>query len=285
MCGIGGVFAPRGEFPTEAALSMWAALEDRGSHATGFAFRWQSSDEALVWKDAVSPSEASASGVFEFETGNSHIQYALFHSRYTTQGSVKNNGNNHPVVHKNIVLTHNGVLRNDGQVFRSLKVRRLHEVDTEALNAALCYKNPEWMARNVQGSASIAWVDNDAPQRVNLFTNGSNPLVIGRTKSGAVVWASGLHHLADFDIDESFNAVPYKVYTLTESGGQVIIRSRFVSSRRAPPTVVNRYSHAAAWGSIDPLTWEDDEEEDDSEWGVVAGWEKQADGSWRRWRN
>ena len=66
------------------------------------------------------------------------------------------------------------------------------------------------------------------------MTNGQNPLVIARTKSNHIVWASTKSILDDagFDIKSFFHATPFKVYTLTPDG---IIRSELVSEQRSKP--------------------------------------------------
>ena len=252
MCGIGGIYLPDGVVMTPSLVSAleatWTALEDRGRHASGFSWSPIEGDTTHAWKAALPASEAVECKVFN-RAGLS-VRSMLLHTRYTTQGSTRNNGNNHPVVREGITLTHNGVLRNDFEVFSHFGLERLHEVDTEALNAALRHGGVEWLCDTLEGSFSIAWVDDTvSSQQVNLLTNGRNPLVIGRTSEGCIVWASGLHHLESFDGGDSFHALPFKHYTLNPSG---IISSEWRSDRRSQPEVMTRHSRHAAWGSVQP---------------------------------
>lgn len=252
MCGIGGIYLPDGVAMTpalkDALAQTWVALEDRGRHASGFSWTWLDGDRTNAWKAALPASEAVECRVFD--RAGLMVRSMLLHTRFTTQGSTKNNGNNHPIVREGITLTHNGVLRNDDMVFSHFGIQRLHEVDTEALNAALRHGGVEWMMENLIGSMSMAWVDDTvSTQEVNLITNGRNPLVIGRTSEGVIVWASGLHHLDPFDVVESFHALPYKHYTLNPSG---IISSEWRSDRREQPEVITPHSRHAAWGSVAP---------------------------------
>ena len=101
---------------------------------------------------------------------------------------------------------------------------------------------------------SIAWVDTTQNQQeVHLITNGRNPLVIGRTVEGHVVWASNKYHLEDsFNMKSTFNATPYKKYTISQGINEPVITSEFVSDRRENARVLFRGSHAASWGDIDP---------------------------------
>ena len=134
-----------------------------------------------------------------------------------------------------MIVTHNGVLFNDSNIMSQLGHSPVGEVDTEAINAGLRHESPGWVLDEVDGTMSIAWVDStNAPNTVNLMTNGQNPLVIARTKSNHIVWASTKSILDDagFDIKSFFHATPFKVYTLTPDG---IIRSEMVSEQRSKP--------------------------------------------------
>ncbi len=234
MCGIGGFYKVGSDkAPTEAIASLWTALEARGRHASGFALQWEDSDSPVVFKDKGEASK-HLTKLNHFSGSGANVRYALLHTRFTTQGSVDYNGNNHPVVSQGIILTHNGVLWNDGDIFDELGVSRCHQVDTEAINASLSLCGPGWTADNVEGSMSIAWVEEDNPDTVYLMTNGNNPLVIGRTTDGDVVWCSTRRILdeSDFVMADVFHAVPFKLYSIGPDGA---IRSRFVSDQRADP--------------------------------------------------
>jgi len=253
MCGIAGIYAGSNPVNLEEVEAVWEAISDRGNHASGFAFRWIDSDTDIVYKKAESSKVAVKNRVFSKKVGG-NLAYALLHTRFTTQGSTANNGNNHPVVGHDIILTHNGVIRNDDLIFKELGVKRLHQVDTECINAGLKHRNTQWITENVEGSMSIAWVDTTQNQQeVHLITNGRNPLVIGRTVEGHVVWASNLYHLEDsFNLKDSFNAIPFKQYTIKQGINEPIIESKFVSGWREKPRVLNRGSHVASWGDDDP---------------------------------
>lgn len=252
MCGIGGIYLPEGVSFTpalrESLKDTWGALTDRGTHASGFSWSWLDSDKTHAWKAPMSALEALDCDVFK--RAGLLVRSMLLHTRYTTQGSTKNNGNNHPVLRDSITLTHNGVIWNDYEVFSHFGVERLHEVDTESLIVALRYGGVEWLCENVGGSFSLAWVDDTvSTQTVNLLTNGRNPLVIGRTVEGAIVWASGLHHLETFTLESHFHALPFKHYTLNPSG---VISSEWGSDRREDPQILTPYSRHASYGSAEP---------------------------------
>lgn len=249
MCGIGGIFVAQGvSMPVDEVKALWTLLEDRGTHAAGVSWAWENADEPVVFK--APRSSSTMTDKIDMVSGSNSI-YAFFHTRYTTQGSTSNNGNNHPVVSNDFIVTHNGVLRNDSWVFRFTNQPKSHQVDTEAINAGLRYGGIGWVADNIQGSMSIAWVDiTQNHEEVNLFTNGGNPLVIARVNGGQVVWASTLEHIeeAGFEIESSFNASPYKHYTISrDDSGEVLIDSYYCSDKFAEAQVSGMYRHSSSY--------------------------------------
>tara|TARA_R110002050_G_scaffold27783_5_gene71915 strand:+ start:2789 stop:3748 length:960 start_codon:yes stop_codon:yes gene_type:complete len=256
MCGIGGFYNVTGvKTPVAHIASMWCALEDRGTHAHGMAFNWVGADKPVVSKN-VGPASDSKNKIKKYLSGNK-LRFVLLHTRYTTQGSTKNMGNNHPIVRDGITLTHNGVLRNDRQVFSHLGVKPLYQVDSEAINVALRARGVRWLADNVKGSMSIAWIDEkDSTQNVHLFTNGGNPLVIARTKCGNIVWASCLYHIQEsgFKIKTHFNAMPYKEYILRPDGA---IMSKWISKNRKMANISTWHSsHKTYYNNDNVWDWE-----------------------------
>lgn len=217
MCGIGGFYAPPGaHVDRQLMATLWTALEDRGRHAAGVSLFWRDSDAPVAFKSAKPASRM----VEEIQSRmGCNTQFIALHTRYTTQGSTEDNNNNHPVCRAGIMLTHNGVIRNDSNVFSALGVDRSYDVDTECIVAGLAVKGPTWTFNKINGSASVAWIDTITnPEVVNLFTNGKNPLVIGRLLDGTVVWASCSRHIEQLPIATYWHAVPGKIYSLLPDG-------------------------------------------------------------------
>ena len=231
MCGIGG-FVPSRNVNTTSVKRLWRAIQDRGKHASGLAYLPTGTQQIEIAKGAVNSSEAIEQGTIAHM--GSEIDWVMLHTRFTTQGSTSNNNNNHPVCRDEIILTHNGVIYNDQEVFDRLAIDgvfRKYDVDTEAIAAGLAHRGIEWVASEIRGSMSLAWVDTTKPSQVNWFTNGQNPLVIGRLQDGGIVWASQPHHLEDLPVRDWFWAKPFKHYWTTGSGQ---IQSRWVSDEREP---------------------------------------------------
>ena len=246
MCGIGGFYnCTGGSVPVKALKSLWKGLEARGTHAAGFAVQWTDADSPIVVKQP-GPAHQLNGRLKKWIGRGGNTQFVMLHTRFTTQGSSDDNRNNHPVVSEGMIVTHNGVLYNDSDIIAQLGVTPVAEVDTEAINIGLRHRSPGWVLDEIDGSMSVAWVDStNAPNEVNLMTNGENPLVIARTKSGDVVWASTKTILdqSQFKVKSFFHATPFKVYTISPDG---LIRSEVVSDQRASPNYGWRIHTASA---------------------------------------
>ena len=214
MCGIGGLYNT--EYNERDFEDLFWQIADRGMHAAGVAWLPRGSTDIQVQKAARSSRYLVERGIAKF-VGTDNL-YAIQHARYTTQGSTDNNHNNHPINYDNIVLTHNGVLQNDTEALRMLGVRRRHEVDTEAIAAALSLEDAKWVMENIKGSMSLVWADRNDPEIVNLITNGGNPLVMARLDDGGVAWASREYMLYHLGVADMWNAQPFRLYRLHPDG-------------------------------------------------------------------
>lgn len=107
----------------------------------------------------------------------------IVHTRAGTQGSEKDNNNNHPIVvprpngDGHIVGVHNGIIVNDAQVFRNYpEAERIAEVDSEAIFQLLAiHGEPGKLHTDLDGDAAIAWLDTDDHLRVNIAMLGGRP--------------------------------------------------------------------------------------------------------------
>jgi glutamine phosphoribosylpyrophosphate amidotransferase len=231
MCGIGGFYAPKGvHMDTELIKSLWHSLEDRGTHAAGLAYLWSDSDKVVTQKQVGPAHLMSKKAMKQMGT---MVQYVLLHTRYTTHGSSNNEYNIHPIMRDGIIMTHNGVVRNKASLMHSMGAQTFYEVDTEAVVVGVATQGPAWTFNNIEGSASVAWVDEQTDKEaVHLFTNGKNPLVIGRMDNGTVVWASCDRHLEQLPIADWFHATPGKLYTITSD---TVIRSAWLPGEWKQP--------------------------------------------------
>ena len=95
-----------------------------------------------------------------------------------TQGSEKNNANNHPLFSKNgIAIVHNGIIYNDKEIFG--KKQRDAEVDSESILHLLSMKMKgdriKRLFDKVEGSFAVAVLDKYLPERLVLIKK-DNPI-------------------------------------------------------------------------------------------------------------
>ena len=174
MCGIMGYYSFGSILPNKKHITdMFALLETRGKDASGFAFI---RDEKL----SVIKAPVSASCMV---LGNDWKELELpkimiFHTRAKTQGSEKNNKNNHPLFNKEgLCIVHNGMIYNDKQIFA--KQKRDAEVDSEAILAVLGRKSKkdriEDLFKSIYGSFAVAVINKQSPDDLILIKK-DNPL-------------------------------------------------------------------------------------------------------------
>lgn len=201
MCGIGGFFiSPKstllttsnigklGEFTTE----LLKRLESHGKDASGLAIT--RSDGVKIFKQPVGALELVELPSFKKFIG-AHLTpktlSVMVHTRLPTCGGTDNNANNHPVVHGDVVGVHNGIISNHVELFKKLKVKRIAEVDSEAIFALL---NQAWdheikitsrfrdvdyvdgvvkTAPSIKGTFAYAAVNANIPDRMALVRSSS----------------------------------------------------------------------------------------------------------------
>ena len=149
--------------------------ETRGTHATGVAYL--TGDKMTVFKRP----KAAHSMHFKFDT---NPQVIMGHCRFTTQGTEKNNENNHPFYSQKLgfSLAHNGILYNDVMLRREENLPKPN-IETDSYIAVqliekkntLNFDSLKFMAEKVEGSFCFTVLD----RQNNIYlVKGDNPLVI-----------------------------------------------------------------------------------------------------------
>ena len=166
-----------------------AECEVRGTHATGISYIRNGQLE--VYKRPIPAHKMQYNLPPE-------VKVIMGHTRFTTQGSERNNYNNHPffgrVKQNTFTLAHNGILRNDKELRQSMKLPKTN-IETDSYIAAqlieregcISFGSLRKVAETVTGSFVFTVLDN----RDNLyFVRGDNPLCIYHFDKGFYLYAS-----------------------------------------------------------------------------------------------
>ncbi|MGZ8707215.1 MAG: class II glutamine amidotransferase [Gaiellaceae bacterium] len=111
----------------------------------------------------------------------------LVHVRDFTKGHPSLSGNNHPIRHGSVVGIHNGIIKNDDELFAQHRIARSEPemtVDSEIIFALaeLSRGRTAEVLQQLYGSMATAWLDEGRSELV-LARGLGRPLWIGHTKS------------------------------------------------------------------------------------------------------
>ncbi len=174
MCGIMGYYSFGSAVPDKNKIAaMFSLLETRGRDASGFAFIQDS--QLIVHKEPVKSSLMVNSKEWN-ELSLPKIM--MLHTRAATQGSNKNNMNNHPLFNKQgLAIIHNGIIYNDKDILP--KNQRDGEVDSEAILVVLSSKGKGDKIKKVfdklEGSFAFAVLNKEEPDKLTLVKK-DNPI-------------------------------------------------------------------------------------------------------------
>lgn len=127
-----------------------------------------------------------------------NFKYMLGHTRAKTQGTERNNINNHPIITEKVIGVHNGAINNDHQLFRMYdkSFDRDGQVDSEIIFKLLDHhikdKNSlvdatKKTAKSIIGWYSCAFIHTDHPNYMTLFGSDSASIVIHDIKSSSIM--------------------------------------------------------------------------------------------------
>jgi len=211
LCGIAGYSLSDSSRvdPTLATQILMAAISERGSDAAGYCYRGP--DIAL----AIHKRRSGASRLLDSIRVPSKATQALVHVRDYTKGHPSLEANNHPVCHGAVVGIHNGIIKNDEEIFARHAFERAAPrmtVDSEAIFALMEKERSSATAlEELYGSMASAWMDEREPETVYLARGMGRPLWLGE----------GRHEL--------FFASTKAALELVESYAKVSLVSREVS--------------------------------------------------------
>jgi asparagine synthetase B (glutamine-hydrolysing) len=169
---------------------MLRQIQVRGTDATGAVWSENTEDgvELYFAKDAV---DAETFIDLNIDLIPKYTRTALLHTRYATKGEPSNNNNNHPIMTNKVIGVHNGVITNDDDLFEELGVKRIAEVDSEAIFQLLSVSKDRLIdLKKLRGRAAIAWYDTLDPFTMHLARLEGSPLWVGHTEGGSTLFAS-----------------------------------------------------------------------------------------------
>ncbi len=182
LCGIAGYSLALDSTVerTIAARALLTGIAERGADAVGYAYR--SPGEAI----AVHKQRSGATALLERISVPGEATKLLVHVRDYTKGHPSLAANNHPVRHGSVVGIHNGIIKNDDELFAQHGIERAEPgmtVDSEII-FALAERSRGRTADALQqlsGSMATAWLDEGRPELL-LARGVGRPLWIGHTK-------------------------------------------------------------------------------------------------------
>jgi glucosamine 6-phosphate synthetase-like amidotransferase/phosphosugar isomerase protein len=185
MCGIAGYsLVPGSGLPrTLAALSLLAAIAERGADAVGYAYRSPGSGYPTVVKQ-----RTPASMLLDRISVPAEAGQLLVHVRDYTKGHPSIPANNHPVRHGPVVGIHNGIILNDDELLERHACSRAEPqmtVDSEAIFAVAAHSRSDARAlEELEGAMAAAWLDEREPDVVHLARGTGRPLWLGEGPDG-----------------------------------------------------------------------------------------------------
>jgi glucosamine--fructose-6-phosphate aminotransferase (isomerizing) len=182
LCGIAGYsLASESRVDrTVAARALLAGIAERGADAVGYAYRVR---DAQI---AIHKQRSGATALLERVQVPEEATKLLVHVRDYTKGHPSLAANNHPIRHGAIVGIHNGIIKNDDELFARHGIARAERgmtVDSEII-FALAERSRGRTAKALEqlyGSMATAWLDEGRSELVVARGMG-RPLWLGRGK-------------------------------------------------------------------------------------------------------
>jgi glucosamine 6-phosphate synthetase-like amidotransferase/phosphosugar isomerase protein len=182
LCGIAGYSLALDSTVerTVAARALLTGIAERGADAVGYAYR---SPGAPI---AVHKQRSGATALLDRISVPEEATKLLVHVRDFTKGHPSRAANNHPIRHGSVVGIHNGIIKNDVELFTQHGIARAEPgmtVDSEII-FALAERSRGRTADALQqlyGSMATAWLDEGRAELL-LARGLGRPLWLGHTK-------------------------------------------------------------------------------------------------------
>ena len=168
------------------------AIEHRGRDATGFGWAL---DDGRSWYHKMVGRATQVAWDLECAPLASTV---IAHTRAGTKGAKGDPKNAHPVVDDGIMLIHNGVVRNENELYRLISDQHGEqftpraEVDTASIAAALAHLDGPFIdiLPLIDADAALAWMMTADSNRLHLARLDGRPMTLGWTRRGDMVMSS-----------------------------------------------------------------------------------------------
>jgi glucosamine 6-phosphate synthetase-like amidotransferase/phosphosugar isomerase protein len=203
-----------------------AAISERGSDAAGYCYRGPTV-ELTIHKQ-----RSGASSLLDAISVPAASRQGLVHVRDYTKGHPSLEANNHPIRHGAVVGIHNGIIRNDEEIFAAHGFERAAPgmtVDSEAIFALMEAERSSADALDeLYGSMASSWMDEREPGTVYLARGMGRPLWLGEG-SNELFFASTE---AALELVERYTRVRLEKHELGE-GTLLAVRDGRIGEHRA----------------------------------------------------
>lgn len=162
----------------------------RGQDATGYAgILKEDNTKHMHYKRALrSPDFLETQGWASAYKDINKIKYFIGHNRKATQGAAHLDWNAHPFHRNNIILAHNGSLRNEYNL--QPRWNDICDTDSELLAHLLNKQTVEELIPKVNGAFALTWYD-ARDGTMNFIRNDERPLHMATIKDkNLMIWAS-----------------------------------------------------------------------------------------------
>lgn len=184
MCGIAGIVKWGDKPIDEVTLGiLLVGNEHRGNDASGLCIQQADGKLNVIKADKPGWQLIATKEYKEFikEHLRPDSKATIVHARGASQGTPRSNVNNHPMYAGVSAVIHNGVIRNDDHLFRTLGLERKAETDSDVLRAivdkfGITREGIKHLAM-ASGSGAIAGFHPGYPGKLLLARSG-NPLTL-----------------------------------------------------------------------------------------------------------
>jgi glucosamine 6-phosphate synthetase-like amidotransferase/phosphosugar isomerase protein len=136
------------------------------------------------------------------------------------------------------VLTHNGHINNDKELFKQLGVPRVAQVDSEAVAALVAFSKvkPWEFLTEIYGTAALAWLSANDSRTLHLARVNSSPLWLGQADTGSLFYGSTQETvenaaiMSDTELDWIYEAQEGEYFRVRD--GRIEEYQTFTPSRR-----------------------------------------------------